>query len=404
LSLKECMYTTLFIHSSADLYGADRCLLRIALSCRDTRPMVVVPCEGPLIGELRSRGIATVVMPIATLRRRCFTPWGLLGLMATAMRDIFRLGALVRREKVGLVYSNTTAVLMGGVVARLNGVPHVQHVREIIESPRIVGRFISQLGRLADRVVCVSDATREHFLSLCPSLAPRTVVIHDGIDLDTYRKGSGKVFREQQCVADTTLVIGMIGRISSWKGQDFFVRSAEEFVKRNPGVNVCFVIVGNAFRGQEWREQALRDRVASSPSCSVFRIVGFRDDVADVLAGLDIFTMPSTRPDPFPNTVLEAMSAAKAIVANATGGVIEMLDSGSGILVDPNNVDALCRAWEKFSSDRVLRETMGKTARLRVESCFTLSRHLSLIQDLIRDVTGSSHAARRPKGIVHEEG
>jgi glycosyltransferase involved in cell wall biosynthesis len=178
----------------------------------------------------------------------------------------------------------------------------------------------------------------------------------------------------------------MIGRISSWKGQDLFIDSAEEFVRRNPGFNVCFVIVGNAFRGQEWREQALRDRVKISPACSAFRLVGFRPDVADVLAGLDIFTMPSTRPDPFPNTVLEAMSASRAIVAVASGGVVEMLESDSGVLVEPNNVSALCEAWEHLAVDVRARETLGKAARERVEMKFSLALHLDRMQAMLREM------------------
>ena len=384
------MRTTLFLHSSADLYGADRCLLRIVEACRDSRPFVVLPYDGPLVAELRRVGVAHVIKPMAVMRRQCLTPFGLIGLSFAAIRDIFQLGALVRRESVELIYSNTTAIIMGGVVARLNKLRHIQHVREIIETPRPVGWFISQLGRLADRVVCVSDATRSNYVSFCPVLSSRTIVIHDGIDLETFKNGDGCMFREQLEVPHDALIVGMIGRFSSWKGQDLFVSAAEEFMKRYPERKTCFVIVGNAFRGQEWREKALRDRVDSSVARSFFRVVQFREDVADILAGFDIFTMPSTRPDPFPNTVLEAMAAAKAIVASASGGVVEMLDRESGILIEPNNVDALCRAWERLASDPALREVMGKVACTRVKSLFTLSSHLVHIHDLIRKVSSWS--------------
>lgn len=384
---KGGMRTTLFLHSSADLYGADRCLLKIVDVCRDSRPLVVVPYDGPLVAELRRIKVDHVIRPLAVMRRQCLTPWGLIGLGVAAIRDIFQLGALVRRESVELVYSNTTAIIMGGVVARLNGLRHIQHVREIIQTPRLVGWFISQLGRLADRVVCVSDATRRNYVSFCPALSSRTVVIHDGIDLETFKNGEGRLFRAHLKVPHDALIVGMIGRFSSWKGQDFFVNAAEEFVRRYPARKVCFVIVGNAFRGQEWREKALLERIESSAARPYFRVVQFREDVADILASFDIFTMPSTRPDPFPNTVLEAMSSSKAIVANASGGVVEMLDRESGILIEPNHIDELCLAWERLASDPALRVALGKAACARVKAHFTLSGHLAHIHDLIRAVS-----------------
>lgn len=380
------MNTTLFLHSSADLYGADRCLLRIVEACKDTRPLVVVPYDGPLVAELRRMGVTCHIMPLAVMRRQCLTPWGMLGLMGAALRDIFRIGAIVRCESVGLVYSNTTAIIMGGIISRFFGVRHIQHVREIIATPRVVGWFISQLGRFSDCIVCVSEATRKNFISFCPAITSKSVVIHDGIDLEKFKNGDGAMSRAHLEVPDGTLVVGMIGRFSGWKGQDFFISAAEEFVKRHPERKACFVMVGNAFRGQEWREKALRDRIMASAAKACFRVVMFREDVADVLAGFDVFTMPSTRPDPFPNTVLEAMASSKAIVANASGGVVEMLDHESGILIRPGNIDDLCLAWERLAVDPVLREKMGKAAFERVKAHFAMPGHLARIQELVRNV------------------
>jgi glycosyltransferase involved in cell wall biosynthesis len=100
---------------------------------------------------------------------------------------------------------------------------------------------------------------------------------------------------------------------------------------------------------------------------------GFRTDVADVLAAIDIFVQPSIRPDPFPTTVLEAMASAKPVIATAHGGACEMVVPGeTGLLATPGDARALADAILQMLANDVLRRRAGEAGRRRVMQEFSI--------------------------------
>ena len=125
-----------------------------------------------------------------------------------------------------------------------------------------------------------------------------------------------------------------------------------------------------------------------------FIILEFRNEIADFLSAMDIFVQPSILPDPFPNTVLEAMAAGLPIVASAHGGVKEMLeDEVSGCLVPPNQVTEMAERILALADNPELRKNLGFRARERVNNHFHVDRYRMNIDRLYSETVETKGGA-----------
>ena len=380
--------SVLFAHAGAELYGADRVLLELTagLKARGHALQVVLPGPGPLHAELARSGVPTLQHNLGVLRRRYFTPLGLLNRLCRMLGAAFFMRRLIREQGLAVVHSNTTAVLAGALAARLAGVPHVWHVHEITTRPRWFARLMAlAVGRLSQRVVFVSAATRDHLCALSPRIRGKALVIHNGIDTARALAGRRGVLRAECGWREDHCVVGMLGRINWWKGQAALLACAARLLPGDAGLR--FIMVGGTFDGDNRVRDELLASIAQQGLSGRVVVQDFRNDVGNVLADIDIFVLPSTEPDPFPTVVLEAMAAGKPVVAFRHGGVCEMVDDGvSGILCAPVSADEMVAAIQRLAASPALRAQMGQAGRERLQRLFTrdafIDRFAALYEEL----------------------
>ena len=352
-----------------------------------------MPGPGPLHAELARVGVATRQRNLGVLRRRYFTPLGLVNRLCRIVGAGFYMRRLVREQGLAIVHSNTTAVLAGALAARLAGVPHVWHVHEITTRPRWFARLMAQcVGRLSQRAVFVSAATRDHLCALSPRVRAKAVVIHNGIDTARALDGQRGVLRSE-CGWDAShCVVGMVGRINWWKGQGALLDCAARLLPADASLR--FLMVGGTFDGDNRVRDALLAAIAQQGLEGRVVLQDFRNDVGNVLADIDIFVLPSTEPDPFPTVVLEAMAAGKAIVAFSHGGVCEMVEDGvSGILCKPGSVDGMSAAIARLAASPGLRAQLGQAGRDRLQRLFTREAFIDRFAALYAELTAELAAA-----------
>jgi glycosyltransferase involved in cell wall biosynthesis len=242
----------LCLHSSSDLYGSDRSLLRTirALDKKLYTVYVCLPYDGPLVDELRNDGIETFVFDLGIVRRKLFTPIGIFQFLYGFITALVKIVSIIRTKEINFIHSNTAAVLVGGVAAKLTGKKHLWHVREIIVSPVIVRKCISFfLHHFGTIVIGVSDSVIDNLAIDQPSIRKHSVVIHNGLEIENFAKGNREKIRTEFSIDERELLIGMIGRVSRWKGQDLFLDVATEVRKHK--TNVTFIAIGSPFQGQE---------------------------------------------------------------------------------------------------------------------------------------------------------
>ena len=322
-----------------------------------------------MAGPLEEAGVETVVAPMRILRRAELGPRAIRSLAGPGARE---LEATARARGAALVHSNTSVIVSGWGLARRLAIPHVLHVRELY--PRVPLAWPAWRRRLlaADRLLCVSQAVATQFAG-----SDRVAVVHDGLP-QTPRRGDRAEARAALGLADERFTVAVLGRVSSWKGQDVLARALAEHALASIGA--VGLVAGAPWPGAERpaaelerlrQELALGDRL---------RVVGFQDDVGAVLDAVDAVAIPSTRPDPFPNAALEAAAAGVPVVAAGHGGLPEMLRDGeTGVLVPPGDPAALAAALRALADDRARARALGDAAAADVATRFTAERMLGAV-------------------------
>jgi glycosyltransferase involved in cell wall biosynthesis len=356
----------LFLHPSDELYGADRQLLALVrASAPLVRPIVVLPDDLPYAGalsaRLREEGVTVESGALPVLRRRYGGFTAMPAWVIRAVRGTWWLARLARRHRARLVVSNSAAIPVGPVVARLLGVRHIWLVREILIEPRYFRLVVRHMARIASGTVLGVSRAVTGWLGEMGRRGPG--VLHDGVAVEG----------TPVPLAGAPRAV-FVGRMSDWKGWDVFAVAARLARDRVPEAR--FVLAGGVVPGASPDEAQVRETVASvDPSGSWLSWVGEVPDGRVVMADAWVVVVPSRRPDPFPNVVLEAMAQGRAVVGSDDGGIREMVVPGeTGLLVPPGDEHALAEALATLLADRGRCTAMGRAGQERARAEYSLER------------------------------
>ena len=297
-----------------------------------------------------------------------------------------------------LVHVNKTAPrnsLPVLVAARRAGAEHLVTTEHIVRPPvshypfgrAVLTSLVRRTNRLVDRIIVVSDNSRECYLRSYRPASGKVVTIHNGIDLAPFDDPRPRdETRAELGLSESDVVAIVVGRLTAGKGHETLLDAAPGSLGRAPDLR--FVLVGNGPLEDEIRaavkERGLEERVL---------FTGFRSDVPDILSAADMFVLPS-HGESFPLTVLEAMAARLPVVATDVGGVAEAVDhENTGIVVPAAAPGPLADALTRLGADGELRYEMGMKGRERVEQRFDERRAIAAVQDLYASLEGGGVAS-----------
>ena len=281
------------------------------------------------------------------------------------------LASQIRAIAPDVVHTHSGVWHKASLAARMAGVPWVVHTEHGRQKPdpwqsRLVDGIAA---RRTDRVVAVSDllaAELPRALWITPEKIAR---ISNGVDTDAYhpRVDDGKLRRELALAPDTP-IIGSIGRLEPIKGYDIMIE-AMAILRREPAHREAVLVIGGAGSQRE----ALDARISELGIACHVQMLGWRDDVHDMHAAFDIFTM-SSRSEGTSISLLEAMSAGLPPVVTDVGGNAAVLGEGLAVqsLVPTEDPTALAARWGSFLEARERRERVAEQARARVVAAFGL--------------------------------
>jgi glycosyltransferase involved in cell wall biosynthesis len=337
---------------------------------------VVLPDHGVLAADLRALGIEVLVRPLAVMRRSLMSPNGIGRVVASWAADAGGLGRLARSRDVALVHTNTSVTLGGAAAARVAGVPHVWHVREIYAG---FERWFPAYRRLllsAQALPCVSRAACLQFDG-----APQAFVLHDGLAVEA-RRGDRAAARAALGLAPDAFVAAVLGRVSGWKGQDVLVSALGEEPLRGRADAVALV-AGAPSRGEERHRRELHALAARLGVADRLYDVGFHEDLDALYGAVDVVVVPSKQPDPLSNAAIEASAAGCCVVAAAHGGLPEIVRDGrTGRLVAPRDPAALAGVLAELAADPAQAARLGAAAAVDVRARFGRARLLDEVQAL----------------------
>jgi glycosyltransferase involved in cell wall biosynthesis/GT2 family glycosyltransferase len=351
-----------FVGHTARQSGAELALVRLLPGLQNTDVHVVLAEDGPLVALLESAGAIVTVLAMDERTRdtnRALVRPGRLPIASAwhAATYTLRLARLLRQLHPDLVHTNTLkASIYGGAAARLAGIPLVWHVRDRIADdylPASVAKGIRLLSRHLPHGVIANSLATQSTLGIDPNQADDfTTVVYDPLPVVPSIEHNGE-----------QTVVGIVGRLAPWKGQDTFLRA---FAAAFPDGNEQAVIVGSAMFGEDDYAASLHTLAAELGVAARVRFVGFVEDVWSLLGGMTMLVHASTLPEPFGQVVLEGLAAGLPVIAANAGGPAEIsTDEIDGLLTTPNDVPALAHAMLRLAHDATLRDRLGKAGRVR---------------------------------------
>jgi len=332
---------------------------------------------GPLLKELQRHGIPYAAAP----------PEGR-GLSAGAyvIKAAASLRRLIQTRSIDIVHSQTVVPVLSARLA----------VRGLRPRPRIIfhergihPRTYRLIGRpfnyLADFVIANSHYERSKLIR-GGLREDHCRTIHNCMYEDLrWTSDDRTAARRELGLAEHEPAVGVVGRLSVEKGHRYFLEAAARLRERVPHARL--VIVGGGPLEDELRQHS---RLLGLQNCVIF--TGFRRDLRRLYAALDIATVPSLS-EPFGNVALEAMAAAKPVVASRVGGLVEsVLDHKTGLLVPPGDSHALARAIGTLLDNPSLAQQMAKAGRERVHQYFTLERVVREVEEVYDRLAGRDAA------------
>jgi glycosyltransferase involved in cell wall biosynthesis len=351
----------LVVITLAEIGGAQTFLAQL-LPALTRRYDVLVAAHGPGPVQRAAEASGARYVSLEHVRREV-NPW----------RDSLGLAeliALCRRERPHVVHANSSkAAVLGLLAARLSGTPvrlFTVNGWSFLWWSGLRGRLYlwgdRVIGRLATRVVCVSEVERREGLAAGVCTPERTVVIHNAIDV-------ADVPRARHEGEMPTIL--SVGRLAPPKDFVILVRALAEL---GQGSFRAWIVGDGPDRA------SLEAEVEQLGLGGAVQFLGARHDVPELMAQADLFVL-SSRSEGLPLSIIEAMAAGLPVVASAVGGVPELV-ANAGFVVPAADPNALAACLRRLVLDPELRRRYGALARRRAESEFDLPRFHRAYLDL----------------------
>ncbi len=376
----------LLIDQFSELGGAQRCLLDlvVAMHNRGWAPRVALPSDGPLTDRLRERHTPVDIIPCGpyTSGRKTLADAARFAIDTTrSSRKIAELAAIHRAD---LVYVNGPRALPATSFAVRERVPLVFHVHSHLTR--------SYAQKVAGWAVRESNAT---VISSCRFLAQPLLPYVAPDQLHVIYNGTPEIpFMARSVPSNGVWRIGLLGRIAPEKGQDHFLHAARIVLHEFPACR--FVICGaSLFSGAEY-QRSVHKLSAGLP----VDFLGWREDVAEVLANLDLLTVPSAPVDGTTRVILEAFSAGLPVVAYPSGGIVEVVRKGNtGFLTDSNHPKSLAAALLAIMREPGRLADVPLEARKTWQKKYTVDRYCNQVLEVIESVARPSNTRKRKAAV-----
>lgn len=374
------MKKILYLHIGAELYGSDIVLLELLKNIDKTKyePYVILPCEGPLVQKMKENKIKVEVIQYPILRRKYFNIKGICQYCLDYIKYSKKLYNIVAQEKIDILHTNTSAVLEGVYIKKRAKIKHIWHIHEIIMKPKFLYQFLCKLiAKYADEVVTVSEAVKKHLMDSNYFKKEQVKVIYNGVDRNKFHPNNDtKALKEEFNIKEDNIIVGMIGRVNAWKGQQDFLKAISPLLKKYDNLTVAFV--GGVFAGEEWRMEELKKLIEQEEKQDRIILSDFRQDTPNVHNLFDIFVLPSTNPDPLPTVVLEAMATGKPVVGYRHGGICEMVEENTnGLFANVKDTEDLSQKIEELIQNEEKRKRFGQASLQRQERLFSVESYVA---------------------------
>jgi glycosyltransferase involved in cell wall biosynthesis len=237
-----------------------------------------------------------------------------------------------------------------------------------------------QVLKEADKIVAVSNATKNYVLSLGAD-PEKTEVLHNGVDVNRFKPLTGMKdeMRKKLGISKDANVVITVRRLVYKNGIDTLIESAKVAVQKNP--RLVFLAVG---KGPDLIQ--IQEKIRQLGIEKNFKLTGFISDEKLPLYynAADVFVLPSKSGEGLPLVALEAMSCGLPVVATNVGGISEVMIEDYGRLVPPDNLASLAEAILEFSHRDFF--ALKKGLRAIVEEKYSWDRNVEKLVEIYEEL------------------
>jgi glycosyltransferase involved in cell wall biosynthesis len=331
----------------------------------------------PIANELSQLGIPVDVLPVQIRNMR--NPLHFIRIYQY-LKNISP--ALVHTQ---LEHSDT----IGNLAAKLLGIPSVSTLHTIEQPKKKRLAFLRirfkwwVLKHFCDRVITVSEKTREHHLEHGRLPGKKVSTLYNGVVLKRFQNVDPEILaskRQTLHIKPDNTIITTIAVLREPKGIQYMIQALPMMLETKP--ELTYLIVGDGVH-----HASLQDLVSDLHLNEHVIFAGHRSDIPDILALSDLFVLPSLG-DALPTVLIEALAAEKPIVATQVGGIPEIIENNvNGLLVPPADSKGLAEACLKIIQDTELQKrfiTAGfETAQQRFDVQIQINKLGNIYLDLI---------------------
>jgi glycosyltransferase involved in cell wall biosynthesis len=297
--------------------------------------------------------------------------------------DLFSLRQLInilRKERIDILHAHLARDYpLCGLAAKLSDVGFylTRHHYNPLGGGFLYGWSISG----ARNLIAVSESVGRGLMKSFPQLADRVRVIPNWVDPAMIAVEERRVARAR-LGASRKLVAAVPGQLTPLKRQDLFLRAAAKLLGESPDCDLdLFVIGGQAPKDRAYAEH-LRQLAEELGLAGRVHFSGHLSELSRLYSAFDVVVVPSQN-EAFSLVLVEAMAAKCAVIASRVGGMAEIVSDGvTGMLVPPDDVDALCLKMRNLIGDYQLRQRLGEAAAREVRARFARDRVLPQIEEL----------------------
>ena len=368
----------LFVITSTGVGGAEKMLYHTSTALDPARYLPSICSlkeKGEIARDMEAAGIEVHCLTMADGDR--FRGW------FASLTALFRLIRYLLKVRPTIVHSFLfRANILSRIAAFFAGVPLV------ISSVRVMGgekdyyHTVEKITSfMVDHYITVSESVKEYLIGKANLLPEKITTVYNGVTLNGITPAGESSVARPYGLEPRDSVVLTVGRLHRQKGYDYFIRAVARVKREVPGVKVLI-----AGEGEE--ENNLKKLVRSLDLTKEIIFTGLSLDVGSILFYTRLFVLPSLW-EGMPNAVMEAMAAAKPVVATRVGGVPELVVEGeTGILVPPEDTEALALAMLDLLQDPLKGRSMGEAGRKRVQDHFSMTAMVTntdyLYQELLK--------------------
>jgi len=378
MNLKKSTTKILLAHSSNDLYGASKILLNIIelLINEGYKVYLFLPEKGPLHENNIIKKCNINIIEFGVFRKRYFNFFGLINRLYHIIKSTFIIRTFILKNKIDLVYTNTSTLISPSIAAKLCTIPSIFHVHEIPISSKLYTRFLAAFFNIfSSKVISVSNAVSNYWIDN-GVLKEKIIKIYNGFNFK---------FKTKKKLSKSEIVFCNISRIIPYKGHLFLIELFYELSKFKN--NLILNIIGDTLPEYELYFNELKQKVLQYNLTKKINFIGYQSDFKKHLDNSHFFIHCPVSPDPLPTVIFEGIESGTPIIFTNLGGSYEILDSGkNGLAIDHLSVKKSVENILEFLENTFDQEKNVKNAKSFIKKNFQMSSFNDSLKTLISKI------------------